>query len=68
MVSSSLFPPKYPKMSFNLNKRLEELNMATKNKNIYKIGKVYSSNPFSKIIEKTKGKNEIEKEQLTQVK
>nr|CAD2174735.1 unnamed protein product [Meloidogyne enterolobii] len=40
--------------------------MATKNKNIYKIGKVYSSNPFSKIIEKTKGKIEIEKEKLTQ--
>ncbi|CAK5020370.1 unnamed protein product [Meloidogyne enterolobii] len=36
------------------------------NKNIYKKGKVYSSNPFSKIIEMTKGKNEIEKEMLPQ--
>ncbi|CAK5088974.1 unnamed protein product [Meloidogyne enterolobii] len=40
--------------------------MANKNKNIYKKGKVYSSNPFSKIIEMTKGKEEIEKEMLPQ--
>ncbi|CAK5088961.1 unnamed protein product [Meloidogyne enterolobii] len=36
------------------------------NKNIYKKGKVYSSNPFSKIIEMTKGKDEIETEKSTQ--